>query len=795
MRFLDVLSREPLFYDGAMGTMLQAAGLLPGESPDVWSVTHPDAVRDIHLQYLDAGCNIVTTNTFGCTASKLAGTGFTPGEVAAAAVARAREAIAVCGGAQKKFAAFDVGPTGKLLKPLGDLAFEDAVRLFTESIRAGAQAGADLIHIETMSDTYELKAAVLAAKESCALPVCATVTLDQNGRLLTGGDIHAVVALLEGLRVDALGLNCGLGPKEMIKFLPALREITSLPVILNPNAGLPREENGKTVFDVGPAEFAELMAEAARGGARLLGGCCGTTPAHIKALVAACRDIPPLPVEKKERTVVSSYGRAVYFEGHTVLVGERINPTGRSRLKQALREGDVDYVLREGLAEEEAGAEILGVNAGLPGIDESAVLTRMVAELQGVTKLPLQIDTADPNAFVSALRVYNGKPVINSVNGREDVMRAVFPLAAKYGGVVIALTIDEAGIPETARGRLAIAKKILARAAEYGIEKKNILVDALTLTVSAGDRNPAVTLEALSLIKKELGVKTTLGVSNISFGLPRRELMTASFLTLALYAGLDSAIINPLSQPVMDAFFTAHTLLGRDAQCAAYLARYAGQAAPDTPAASPAPGPGNLTLEQAIRQGLKRQAAALAADAKDSPLGIIEGNIVPALNAVGAAFEAGTFFLPQLLMSADAAKAAFEVLRGRMTASEGAPLGCVVLATVEGDVHDIGKNIVKALLENFRFQVVDLGRDVPPSAVVEAALRHKPRLVGLSALMTTTVASMEKTIAALHRDAPGCKIMVGGAVLTADYAQRIGADFYGRDAMASVRYAQEVYGG
>ena len=688
--------------------------------------------------------------------------------------------------------ALDVGPTGKLLEPLGDLGFEEAVALFSEGIRAGAEAGADLVHIETMSDTYELKAAVLAAKESCTLPVCATVTLDRNGRMLTGGDIHAAVALLEGMRVDALGLNCGLGPREMLKILPELREITSLPIILKPNAGLPREERGKTVFDVGPDEFAGLMAEAVRAGVRLLGGCCGTTPKHIRALVQACKDIVPVPVTEKAYTVVSSYGRAVYFEGRTAIVGEKLNPTGRTRMKQALRDGDMEFILREAAAQEEAGAQILGVNAGVPGIDEAAALTQMVTEVQSVTRLPLQIDSADPNALESALRLYNGKAVINSVNGREDVMQAVFPLAAKYGGVVIALTIDEAGIPETPEGRLEIAKKIVARAAEYGIRKKDILVDALTMAISAGDRNGDVTLGALSLIKRELGVQTVLGVSNISFGLPNREVLNAGFLSLAIRAGLDSAIINPLSVPVMDAYVAAHALLGRDPQCSAYIARYAKQPVSAAPAAPPSAG--GMTLAQAIRQGLKKEAASLARDSAGTPLAVIEASIVPALNDVGLLFEKGALYLPQLLMSADAAKAAFEVLKARMAGDEGAPVGFVVLATVQGDVHDIGKNIVKALLENFRFRVIDLGRDVPPEAVLEAVVSHRPRLAGLSALMTTTVANMEKTIALLRKEAPACRVMVGGAVLTAEYAKAIGADFYGKDAMASVRYAQEVYG-
>ncbi|HWR21916.1 MAG TPA: homocysteine S-methyltransferase family protein, partial [Feifaniaceae bacterium] len=570
MGIRELLGKELLFFDGAMGTMLQSAGLQPGEAPDVWSVTHPEQIREIHARYLAAGCDIILTNTFGNYANKLAGTGYTPEEVARAAVERAKEAVAACPGARKKFVALDVGPTGKLLKPLGDLGFEDAVDLFARSIRAGAGAGADLVLIETMSDTYELKAAVLAAKESCHLPVFATVALDKNGKLLTGGDIHSVVALLEGLRVDALGLNCGLGPEQMLPFLEELTKISSLPIILNPNAGLPREENGATVFDVGPEEFAELMARAAECGAQVLGGCCGTTPAHIKALVSRCRGMKPLPVIKKEHTAVSSYSRAVYFEKGTVLIGERINPTGKARLKQALREGDMDYVLREGLSQESAGADILDVNAGLPGIDEAETLARITAELQSVTSLPLQLDTAGPEALPKAMRLYNGKPMVNSVNGKEESMKAVFPLVAKYGGLVVALTLDEAGIPETAEGRVEVARRIIETAARYGIEKKDIIVDTLTMTVSAGANNGSVTLEALRKVKRELGVKTSLGVSNVSFGLPRRDLLNANFFALAMGAGLDAAIINPLLPSMMDAYRSVQALLGNDAQCGAF---------------------------------------------------------------------------------------------------------------------------------------------------------------------------------------------------------------------------------
>ncbi len=808
MAFLDALSKELLFFDGAMGTMLQAAGLGPGESPDVWSITHPDAVRDIHTAYLQTGCNIILTNTFGCSAHKLKHTGYSVAQVAEAAVLRAKEAIAQDMGTQKKFVAFDVGPTGRLMQPLGDMEFEEAVKLFSESIAAGAAAGADFVQIETMSDTYELKAAVLAAKESCDLPVCATVALDLNGRLLTGGDIHCVVSLLEGLRVDALGLNCGLGPKQMLPYLKELREICSLPLILNPNAGLPRLESKKTVFDVGPEEFAALMREAALSGAHMLGGCCGTTPAHIAALIQACKGIDPLPVQKKNLSVASSYGRAVYLNGSTVLIGERINPTGKPRFKKALLEGDIDYVLDEALLQKKHGAQMLDINVGVPGLDEPAVLTEVMQEVQGMTNLPLQLDTADPEALARGMRLYNGKAMVNSVNGKQSSMDAVFPLVQKYGGLVVALTLDETGIPETAEERLAIARRIVEHAGKYGIEPKDIVVDTLTMAISAGQQNAAVTLETLRRVKQELGVRTSLGVSNVSFGLPARELLNANFLTLAMGAGLDAAIMNPHAEAMMDAWRSAQTLLGRDDQCSDFIAAYADRTPPTPPAGSspqggassaqtpPAQGESlTPTLEQAVWQGLKQQAKTLAEQALQTqpPLEVIDTMLIPALNGVGEAFEKGKLFLPRLLMSADAAKAAFEVVRAAMSAQDGEDLGCVVLATVEGDVHDIGKNIVKALLENYRFRVIDLGKNVTTAAVVDAVIAHDAKLVGLSALMTTTVGSMAKTIGLLRQKAPNCKVMVGGAVLSDSYAKKIGADSYGRDAMAAVRYAQQVY--
>ena len=790
MKFQELLQQKILFFDGAMGTMLQSAGLPAGEAPDVWNITHPDAVTAVHSAYLAAGCDVITTNTFGCTEHKLARTGYSAAEVAAAAVRNAKEAIRQAGG-KERFVALDIGPTGKLLKPLGDLSFEEAYAMFRETIEAGAAAGADLVLIETMSDAYELKAAVLAAKECCTLPVLATVTLDRRGKLLTGGDVPSVTALLEGLRVDALGFNCGLGPREMLPFLEELSRCASIPILLQPNAGLPREANGRTVFDVGPEEFAQCMQECVRRGARLLGGCCGTTPEHIRALVAQCGSLTPPALTQKKRTVAASYAHAVYFgEGKPVLIGERINPTGKPRMKQALRDGDYDSILREGILQQERGVDALDVNAGLPELDEPAVLTTLTEQLQSVTDLPLQLDSADPEALARALRVYNGKAIINSVNGKESSMAAVFPLAARYGGVIVALTLDESGIPEDVEGRLAIARRILARGAEYGLQPHDFLFDPLTLTISAGGDNARVTLECVRRLREELGVSTSLGVSNVSFGLPARGQLNASFFTLAIGAGLSAAIMNPHAPGMLEAWRACSALLGMDAQCRDYIAAYGNSEAAPAPAQAQ-----TLSLYDAVLRGLwqpAQEAAERDLLAKD-PLAVINDSMVPALNTAGERFEAGTLFLPQLLMCAEAAKAAFSVIRTRMGEAADASRGTVVIATVQGDVHDIGKNIVKALLENYRFKVIDLGKDVPPEAVVEAAVAHKARLVGLSALMTTTVPSMRRTIAALREAAPGCCVMCGGAVLTEEYARDIGADFYVRDAMESVRRACEIY--
>lgn len=781
--------REPVFFDGAMGTMLQEKGLAPGEAPEIWNLSHPREILAIHAAYLEAGADIIKTNTFGANPFKCRENGVEVGAVISAGVALARQAVEQAGHGA---VALDIGPSGKLLFPMGDLGFEEAVDAFGEMARAGAAAGADFVLIETMNDLYEVKAALLGVKENTSLPVFVTTTFDGDGKLLTGGDIKAMAAVLEGLGADAVGMNCGLGPKQMLELVKELRSCTSLPIVVNPNAGLPKERDGCTCYDVEPEEFAALMKEIVQAGAWAVGGCCGTTPEHLRRMVQQCKGMPCLPLPEMHATVVTSGSRAVEFGGEPIIIGERINPTGKSRFKQALRDNDLPFILGEGIAQQDAGAHILDVNVGLPEIDERSMMCKVVAELQSLSPMPLQIDTSDPETMAAAMRIYNGKPLVNSVTAKESSMRAIFPLVKKYGGVVIGLTITEAGIPETSQGRLDAARKIVETAAEYGIGRKDIIIDPITMAVSAGQDAAIVTLEALSLIKGELGVRTSLGVSNVSFGLPQRENITSAFFLMALQAGLDAAIMNPLSPAMMRAYRAFCALAGHDGNCIAYIEAYSGS--DSAPAAVKAPA-AEFSLGEAVEKGLKDKAAQAAEELSKTMTGLemIDREIVPALDAVGRRFEEKTLFLPQLLMSADAAKAAFEVIKAKM---EGQASGqrrlTIVIATVKGDVHDIGKNIVKVLLENYGFHVIDLGKDVPPETVVEAVKRENAGLVGLSALMTTTVANMKATIELLHRETPGVKTMVGGAVLTQEYADMIGADFYGPDAMASVRYAMKL---
>lgn len=788
------LGKELLYFDGGMGTLLQAKGLKPGELPETWNLTHPDEIVDIHRRYYEAGSDIVLTNTFGANALKFQDPNYTLKDVVEAAVHHARKA-SKSGVTDKRevYVGLDVGPTGKLLKPMGDLAFEEAYEAFAEVMRYGEEAGVDFIHIETMSDTYEVKAAVLAAKEQTSLPVFATMIFDEKGKLLTGGDVPAVVALLEGLRVDALGMNCGMGPEQMLPILKEMLTYTSIPVIVKPNAGLPKQKDGKVWYDVDPAQFAGFMEEIAREGACVIGGCCGTTPDHIQAMTAQVhRNQLRLPV-KKDLTVVSSYGKAVILGEKPIIIGERINPTGKKKFKQALKEHDLDYILREGIIQQDNGAHILDVNVGLPDIDESAMMCEVVQELQSIINLPLQIDTVDPKAMEAAMRIYNGKPMINSVNGKQESMDAVFPLIQRYGGTVVGLTIDENGIPATAKGRVEIAGKIIREAEKYGIDKKDIVIDVLAMTISSEPEGAKITLDALKQVRQQYGVRTVLGVSNISFGLPYRPAVNSNFYTLAMYNGLSAGIINPSSEDMMRSYYSYCALMNYDQNCEAYIRQYGNRKVEAT-----GKNQTDITLREAVEKGLKEEARHAARECLkgQSPLEIINTQMIPALDAVGKDFEKGTLFLPQLLMSADAAKIAFTVLKEALS-----ELGeteekkeKIILATVKGDIHDIGKNIVKVLLENYGFDVIDLGKDVAPEVIVEAAAREQVQLVGLSALMTTTVVSMEETILQLRKSCPECKVMVGGAVLNQEYADMIGADYYGKDAMQSVYYAQQLFG-
>ena len=805
----DRLGKELLFFDGGMGTLLQEKGLAPGELPETWNISRPEVIKEIHKRYIEAGSDIVLTNTFGANALKFHAEGCSLEEIVKTAVDLAKKAAAeadtvssdrsgTAGRKRTVYTALDIGPTGKLLKPMGDLDFETAYEAFREVMVWGEEAGADLIHIETMSDTYELKAAVLAAKENTSLPVFATAIFDERRKLLTGADVPSVIALLEGLRVDALGINCGMGPEQMLPVVEEYIKYSSLPVIVKPNAGLPKQRDGHTYYDVSPEEFAGYMGKIVSMGACVIGGCCGTTPDHIQAMTNFCRRLDIIPPSEKNDTIVSSYGQSVFLGKGSKIIGERINPTGKKKFKQALKDHDLEYILREGIAQQDNGAHILDVNVGLPDIDEIAMMKETVQALQSVVNLPLQIDTVDAAAMEAALRIYNGKAMVNSVSGKQESMDKVFPLIRKYGGVVIGLTLDEAGIPGDAEGRVRIAERIISEAAKYGIKKKDIVIDALAMTISSEPDGAKVTLETLRRLRDDLNVNTVLGVSNISFGLPARPVVNAAFYTMAMMNGLSAGIINPSSEDMMKAWYAYHALMGLDANCESYIDHYSNvqtaNAAPSENGRKTA-----VSLRESIEKGLKEDAALITAELSETqePLGIINTELIPALNHVGDGFEAGTIFLPQLLMSAEAAKSAFAILKDKMDKSGEVQekIGTIILATVKGDIHDIGKNIVKVLLENYSFDVIDLGKDVAPEQIVDMVLDKNVKLVGLSALMTTTVVSMEETIRMLREQAPQCKVMVGGAVLNQEYADMIGADFYGKDAMQSVRYAQELFTG
>ena len=786
MNVKERLKSSILILDGGMGTQLQAAGLPLGTLPEEWNITHPEEIIKIHTAYLQAGSNVIYTNTFGANCLKF---GDRTEEIVTAAVRNAKEAAK---GFKNTFVALDIGPTGRLLKPLGDLEFERAVEVFKRTIVAGVAAGVDIIAVETMNDLYELKAAVLAAKEACDLPVFATAVFGRDCLTMSGGTPEATVALLEGLGVDALGANCSLAPAELTQVVDRMLKVSSTPVIIKPNAGLPEERDGNTYYSLSPQEFAEDMAVLAQKGVTVLGGCCGTTPQYILELTQKLKDIEFKKISKKHLTVCSSYTHALYFGDTPVLIGERINPTGKKKLKEALRENDMAYILGEAVGQSENGAHALDVNVGLPEIDERKMLTRCIEEIQAVTDLPLQIDTSSFKAMESAMRIYNGVAIINSVNGKAESMQQVFPLVKKYGGLVICLTLDESGIPSTAEGRIAIAKKIIATAENYGIAKERLIFDTLAMAVSADSTAAYAALNALKAIRYELGCHTSLGVSNVSFGLPQREFINSTFFCMALNSGLSAAIYNPYSQEMTKTYKAFLALTGKDKNFEGYIAFANGQAQ-----IAPATNQIDKDLKYCVIKGLKDEAAQ-AADkllATLPPMEVVNGYIIPALDEVGIGFENKTVFLPQLLMSAEAAKEAFTKVKAHISSNENAKNTKIVLATVKGDIHDIGKNIVATLLSNYGFKVYDLGKDVPPEVVVEKVKEVNAQVVGLSALMTTTVVSMKETIELLKVECPKVLTCVGGAVLNREYAEQIGADRYCKDAMQTVRFAEEVEGG
>ena len=794
MSIRNLLGKERLYFDGGMGTLLQAKGLKAGELPELWNITNKDIIKDIHLSYLNAGSNIITANTFGANCLKFDNLE----EIISSAIANAKSAIAEFEGDKDRcFVALDMGPLGKMLEPLGDMKFEEAVDVFKETALLGEKYGADLVIIETMNDSYETKAAVLACKENISLPIIVSNVFDENKKLMTGADPMAMIAMLEGLGVDAVGMNCSLGPGQMMEVAKDYMKFASIPVVVSPNAGMPRSENGKTVFDVSADEFSDIMKEIALMGVSVLGGCCGTTPEYIRLTVEKTKDIPYESPRDKNITMVSSYTHAVEIGRVPTLIGERINPTGKPKFKQALRDKNIGYIINEGILQQEKGVQILDVNVGLPEIDEDEMLTTAVKELQSVLDLPLQLDSVKASSLEKAMRVYNGKPLVNSVNGKQESMDAILPLVKKYGGCVIALTIDENGIPDTPEGRCAIAEKIVRECEKYGIGKKEIIVDPLAMTVSSDDNSGKITLESVRLIKEKLGVKTSLGVSNISFGLPRRDEVNSVFMSLAFNMGLDCAIMNPYSVAMMQSYYTYMALLGMDKGCMKYI-DFASNVKTEsvvTDSAAKATCEYNSSLQRAIIKGVKNEAYSFAKELlKDkAPLEVINEEIVPALDEVGKCFEQKTMYLPQLLMAAEAASKAFEAVKESMGDSNGKSKGKIMVATVKGDIHDIGKNIVKVLLKNYGYDVIDLGKDVEPEKVVSSAKENGVRLVGLSALMTTTTEAMAETVALLKKECPNVKTMVGGAVLTQEYADIIGADFYAKDAMEGVRIAESIF--
>ncbi|KYH28943.1 homocysteine S-methyltransferase family protein [Clostridium colicanis] len=784
----DLLNRF-IFFDGAMGTMLQNRGLKAGEVPETYNILHPDIIKEIHEKYIKAGANIITTNTFGANELKLKDTGYSVEEVITSAVNIAKEAKK---NSRETYIALDIGPIGQMLEPIGTLSFERAYEIFKRQVEAGVKAGCDLILVETISDLYEAKAAILAAKENSSLPVFCTMTFGEDGRTFTGTDPLTMVTLLEGLGVDALGVNCSLGPKELLPIAEKILEYSSIPVIVQANAGLPRVEYGKTVYEITPEEFVDNIKIMAKKGASILGGCCGTDDEYIKRVVEALKDLKPVKITDKKLTAVCSSSKTVILGKEVKLIGERINPTGKKIFKEALKNNNMDYILREAINQVEAGADILDVNVGLPEIDEKEVMVKTVKEIQSIINVPLQIDSSEAEVIEAAVRIYNGKPIINSVNGKEKVMRSIFPIVKKYGACVVGLTLDDNGIPSKAEDRVEIAEKIISTAMEYGIKKEDILIDCLVLTASAQQSEVIETIKAVRMVKEKFGVKTLLGVSNVSFGLPKREILNQTFLAMALAEGVDAPILNPNNKAIMDTIRAFKVLSNTDREAKEYISIYSKDEHKETIQTE-----SYRDLKEIIIKGLKDEAIGKTKEllrSKDS-LTIVDEYLIPALDVVGKKYEKGDIFLPQLIMSAETVKNSFSVIKEKiqLEGKKEVSKGKIILATVQGDIHDIGKNIVKVILENYGFEIIDLGKDVPIEKIVETAKKEKVTLVGLSALMTTTVKSMEKTIESLRKNNIPCKILVGGAVLNQEYADMIKADYYAKDAQEAVKIARRFF--
>ncbi len=787
MSFDDLLGKRIIYFDGAMGTQIQNLSVAAPTIPETLNITHPELITEIHKDYISAGSDIISANTFGANRYKLSNSSYTVKEIISAGISCAKKA-------GSKFTALDIGPIGTLIGPLGDLTFEEAYNIFAEQVSAGSNAGCDLILIETMTDIYEAKAAILAAKELCNLPIICSMTFEENGRTLTGTDPQTMVTILEGLDVDIIGINCSFGPDKMLPLVKQICKYSSTPVLVQPNAGLPIVKNNKTIYNTSPKQFSKYMKEIADSGAWLLGGCCGTSPEYVKDLVKETQNTILKSIEGKNFTAVCSSTKTVIIGSEVKIIGERINPTGKKKLKEALRNNNIQYITDLAISQSNEGAHILDVNVGLPEINEIEMMSKCIEKIQQVVDLPIQIDSTKPDVIESALRIYNGKALINSVNGDEESMNKIFPLAKKYGACVLGLTMDHNGIPSKAEDRVKIAEKIINKASEYGIQKKYILIDCLTLTASAQQNEVYETVKAVKMVKEKLKVKTVLGVSNVSFGLPNRDLLNRTFLAFTLYAGLDAPIMNPSSNYMMDTIRAFKVLSSQDKDSFNYINKYKKNKTNDINDFKIL---SNFDLKQIIIDGQKEKAAEAALELleKINGLQIVNEYIIPALDEVGENYEKGIIFLPQLIYSAKTVQNAFEAIKKKMqlAGQKSISRGKIILATVKGDVHDIGKNIVKVILENYGFEVIDLGKDTPAELILDTAVKEEVQLIGLSALMTTTVANMEKTIQLLKTNLPNCKIMVGGAVLTPSYAKMINADFYGKDAKEAADIAKNFF--